>query len=171
MTLLTSTATPTTGPTADDRRPAGSAPGRAPTGAAVRGWLMTGVSYVIPFVAAGGLLLALGIALGGPEVAAAPPVTDAFDPATAAGWGALLHQLGALAFGFLVPVLGGAVAYAIADRPALVPGFVGGGAGGRGRGAGEECHAHLPVVVVGVGPVTRRAPRGPGRAAGGCASR
>ena len=41
-------------------------------------------------------------------------------------WAALLFQTGAVAFGFLVPVLSGFIAYAIADRPGLVPGFVGG---------------------------------------------
>jgi fructose-specific phosphotransferase system IIC component len=94
--------------------------------AKVRAWLMTGVSYVIPFVAAGGLLIALGYAIGGHQVSGAPPVTEGFDWTSAAGWAALLFQLGGLTFGFLVPVLGGFIAYAIAGRPALVPGFVGG---------------------------------------------
>ncbi|NMH98782.1 PTS fructose transporter subunit IIC [Pseudonocardia acidicola] len=95
-------------------------------GARIRGWLMTGVSYVIPFVAAGGLLIALGFALGGYQISDAPPVTEQFSWTSQVSWAALLFQLGALAFGFLVPVLGGFIAYAIADRPALVPGFVGG---------------------------------------------
>ncbi len=42
----------------------------------------------------------------------------------------LLFQTGGLAFGFLVPVLSGFIAYAIADRPGLVPGFVGGAIAG-----------------------------------------
>ncbi|WP_300015379.1 fructose-specific PTS transporter subunit EIIC [Pseudonocardia sp.] len=95
-------------------------------GSKLRGWLMTGVSYVIPFVAAGGLLIALGFALGGFEIADAPAVTEGFDPLALASWAALSFQIGALAFGFLVPVLGGFIAYAMADRPAIVPGFVGG---------------------------------------------
>jgi fructose PTS system EIIBC or EIIC component len=94
--------------------------------AKVRGWLMSGVSYVIPFVTAGGMLIALGFALGGHRVDEAPPVTEGFDGTTTAGWAALLFQLGRLAFEFLVPVLGGFVAHAVAGRPALVPGFVGG---------------------------------------------
>lgn len=96
------------------------------TGSKIRGWLMTGVSYVIPFVAAGGLLIALGFALGGFTVTDAPAVTEGFDWASQLSWAALFFQVGSLAFGFLVPVLGGFIAYAIADRPALVPGFVGG---------------------------------------------
>ncbi|MBW0088405.1 PTS fructose transporter subunit IIBC [Pseudonocardia sp. KRD-184] len=95
-------------------------------GSQLRGWLMTGVSYVIPFVAAGGLLIALGFALGGYQITDAPAVTEGFDPLALASWAALLFQVGALAFGFLVPVLGGFIAYAMADRPAIVPGFVGG---------------------------------------------
>ncbi|GAA4699602.1 fructose-specific PTS transporter subunit EIIC [Pseudonocardia yuanmonensis] len=92
----------------------------------VRGWLMTGVSYVIPFVAAGGLLIALGFALGGYQITDAPSVTESFSWTSHTSWAALLFQLGSLAFGLLVPVLSGFIAYAIADRPALVPGFVGG---------------------------------------------
>ncbi|QJY50482.1 PTS fructose transporter subunit IIC [Pseudonocardia broussonetiae] len=95
-------------------------------GSQLRGWLMTGVSYVIPFVAAGGLLIALGFALGGYQVTDSPAVTEGFDPLALASWAALLFQIGALAFGFLIPVLGGFIAYAMADRPAIVPGFVGG---------------------------------------------
>jgi PTS system fructose-specific IIC component len=96
------------------------------TASKVRGWLMTGVSYVIPFVAAGGLLIALGFALGGYQITEAPSVTEGFDWGSHISWAALLFQLGSLAFGLLVPVLSGFIAYAIADRPALVPGFVGG---------------------------------------------
>ncbi|MCE3552642.1 fructose-specific PTS transporter subunit EIIC [Pseudonocardia sp. RS11V-5] len=95
-------------------------------GSKVRGWLMTGVSYVIPFVAAGGLLIALGFALGGYQISDAPSVTQSFSWTSHLSWAALLFQLGSLAFGLLVPVLSGFIAYAIADRPALVPGFVGG---------------------------------------------
>ncbi|ACU35018.1 PTS transporter subunit EIIC [Actinosynnema pretiosum subsp. pretiosum] len=95
-------------------------------GTRLRQWLMTGVSYLIPFVAAGGLLIALGFALGGYDVTDAPPVTEHFDPASIASWGALSQQTGALAFGFLVPVLAGFIAFAMADRPAIAPGFVGG---------------------------------------------
>ncbi|OLS99898.1 hypothetical protein BJF90_37390 [Pseudonocardia sp. CNS-004] len=97
-----------------------------PTFATIHGKLVQGVSYAIPFVVTGGVLLALGYALGGPAIGAAPPVTEGFDWLARTGWAALLHQLGTLTFGLLVPVVGGYVAHAIADRPALVPGFVGG---------------------------------------------
>lgn len=112
-------------------------------GGKVRRVLMTGVSYMIPFVAAGGLLIALGFLLGGYTITgpAGEIVTDntlfnlpdlqelglenaLFDSALMAYLGALLFTLGSAAFGFLVPALAGYIAYAIADRPGIAPGFV-----------------------------------------------
>ncbi|WP_432456846.1 PTS fructose transporter subunit IIC [Cellulomonas iranensis] len=113
----------------------------AGAGTKVRQWLMTGVSYMIPFVAAGGILIALSfmlaqVAWGGAEGAIevtkvdAATVVAAFDPASLQDWSVVLLKTGQLAFGFLVPVLSGFIAYAIADRPGLVPGFLGGAAAG-----------------------------------------
>lgn len=111
-------------------------------GGTVRRVLMTGVSYMIPFVAAGGLLIALGFLLGGYEIVDHGDVATTnslFDlpDASALGldhalfgsdlmayFGALLFVLGGAAFGFLVPALAGYIAYAIADRPGIAPGFV-----------------------------------------------
>lgn len=95
-------------------------------GTKLRKWLMSGVSYMVPFVAAGGLLIALGFAIGGYKINSAPSVMDHFIWTQADSWGALLFQIGGVAFGFLVPVLAGYIAYGMADRPGLVPGFVGG---------------------------------------------
>ncbi|WP_338779914.1 fructose-specific PTS transporter subunit EIIC [Streptomyces sp. DG1A-41] len=95
-------------------------------GTKLRKWLMSGVSYMVPFVAAGGLLIALGFAIGGYKVDKAPSVMDHFMWAQADSWAALLFQIGGVAFGFLVPVLAGYIAYGMADRPGIVPGFVGG---------------------------------------------
>ncbi|WP_254585629.1 fructose-specific PTS transporter subunit EIIC [Streptomyces sp. AC04842] len=95
-------------------------------GTRLRRWLMSGVSYMVPFVAAGGLLIALGFAIGGYEINEAPSVMEHFVWTQADSWGALLFQIGGVAFGFLVPVLAGYIAYGMADRPGLVPGFVGG---------------------------------------------
>ncbi|MFI8856065.1 fructose-specific PTS transporter subunit EIIC [Streptomyces prasinus] len=115
---------------------AAAAPGATPVdrtgepgegyGTKLRKWLMSGVSYMVPFVAAGGLLIALGFAIGGYEINEAPSVMEHFVWTQAASWGALLFQIGGVAFGFLVPVLAGYIAYGMADRPGLVPGFVGG---------------------------------------------
>lgn len=102
-------------------------------GTRIRKYLMTGVSYMIPFVAAGGILIALAFILGGYDIALGTNKADAI----AAGnlgdvkyWGALCLTIGGTAFGFLLPVLSGFIAYAIADRPGLVPGFVGGAVAG-----------------------------------------
>ncbi|WP_405798258.1 fructose-specific PTS transporter subunit EIIC [Streptomyces sp. NBC_01506] len=95
-------------------------------GTKLRKWLMSGVSYMVPFVAAGGLLIALGFAIGGYTVDKAPSVAEHFAWTDSMSWAALLFQVGGLAFSFLVPVLAGYIAYGMADRPGLVPGFVGG---------------------------------------------
>ncbi|MGW8666390.1 PTS fructose transporter subunit IIABC [Streptomyces niveus] len=95
-------------------------------GTKLRKWLLSGVSYMVPFVAAGGLLIALGFAIGGYTIDKAPSVAEHFVWTDSTSWAALLFQVGGLAFSFLVPVLAGYIAYGMADRPGLVPGFVGG---------------------------------------------
>ncbi len=104
----------------------GSGADHAHFGVRLRTYLMSGVSYMVPFVAAGGLLIALSFAIGGYETASAKSVADHFVWGEADSWAALLNQVGSAAFAFLVPVLAGYIAYGMADRPALVPGFVGG---------------------------------------------
>jgi PTS system fructose-specific IIC component len=78
--------------------------------------LMTGVSYMLPVVVAGGLLIALAFAFGG---------IYAGDKEGSFGW-ALMQIGGATAFALFVPVLAGFIAYSIADRPGLTPGLIGG---------------------------------------------
>ncbi|MFI6771641.1 fructose-specific PTS transporter subunit EIIC [Nocardia sp. NPDC050412] len=110
-----------------------SAPATLGWGTRLRQILLTGVSYMIPFVAAGGLLIALGFLFGGYEIAdhAKKIVLDNSLTALPDGGlptylGAVLFQLGSLAFSFLVPALAGYIAFAIADRPGLAPGFTAG---------------------------------------------
>lgn len=80
--------------------------------------LMTGVSYMIPFVVAGGLLIALAFALGGIYV---------YDDAHKGTLGQAMFLTGAKgAFALMVPILAGYIAHSIADRPGLAPGMVGG---------------------------------------------
>ena len=76
---------------------------------------MTGVSYMLPFIVAGGLLIAISFAF---DIDANDPPADTF-----AG---RLFQIGSAAFALFLPVLAGFIAYSIADRPGLAPGFVGG---------------------------------------------
>lgn len=92
----------------------------------LRRYLMSGVSYMVPFVAAGGVLIALSFAIGGYEISNAPSVADHFLWTEADSWAALFHQIGGAAFDFLVPVLAGYIAFGMVDRPGIVPGFVGG---------------------------------------------
>ncbi|WP_312719881.1 PTS fructose-like transporter subunit IIB [Mobilicoccus sp.] len=137
--------TPTPGATAARATPPRSSerPATVGTGTKVRQWLMTGVSYMIPFVAAGGILIALGFMLAqvvGGETGAidvannyslvhedgTTNIVANFDPTDGMQWAALLFLIGSTSFGFLVPILSGYIAYGIADRPGLVPGIVGG---------------------------------------------
>lgn len=83
-----------------------------------RQYLLTGVSYAIPFVAAGGILIASAIAFV-PMTSTGPDFSNAPIQKT-------LLDVGVAAFGLLVPVLAGYIAFGIADRPGLAPGFVGG---------------------------------------------
>ena len=114
----------------------------------IQGAVMTGVSYMIPFVAAGGLLMALGFLIAGFDVAfIAQDVATGFSLSSlpghqeyegAAGMmqteraglalylGAVLFTLGDLGMGFLVAALSGYIAFGLAGRPGIAPGFIGG---------------------------------------------
>jgi PTS system fructose-specific IIC component len=82
--------------------------------------LMNGVSYMIPFVVVGGLLIAVSLSLAGhtdPSGGLVIP-KDSF-------W-MDVNNIGVIGFTLMVPILSGYIAYAIGDRPALVPGMIGG---------------------------------------------
>jgi PTS system fructose-specific IIC component len=102
-------------------------------GTRTRQILLTGVSYMIPFVAAGGLLIALGFLFAGYEIsdtgndiALNYSLTNLPPGGFLEYLGAILFALGSLAFGFLVPALAGYISFAIADRPGIAPGFTAG---------------------------------------------
>jgi PTS system fructose-specific IIC component len=78
--------------------------------------LMTGVSYMLPVVVAGGILIALAFAFGGIYAGKAEGTL---------GW-ALLQIGGTTAFALYIPVLSAFIAYSIADRPGIAPGLIGG---------------------------------------------
>ncbi len=82
--------------------------------------LMNGVSYMIPFVVVGGLLIAISLSLGGHTDSSGGLVIpkDSF-------W-MDINNIGVIGFTLMVPILSGYIAYAIGDRPALVPGMIGG---------------------------------------------
>ncbi len=114
----------------------------------IQGAVMTGVSYMIPFVAAGGLLMALGFLVAGFDVAfVAQDVATGFSLSSLPGHqeyegatgmaqteraglalylGAVLFTLGNLGMGFLVAALSGYIAFGLAGRPGIAPGFIGG---------------------------------------------
>lgn len=84
----------------------------------VKRYLLSGVSYAIPFVACGGIMIAAAIAF--------VPMTAAGPDFSHAPFLKMILDIGTAAFSFLVPVLAGYIAFGISDRPGLVPGFVGG---------------------------------------------
>ena len=119
--------------TGDATASAQTAAERPGVGARIQRWLLTGVSYMIPFVAGGGLLMALGFLLGGYEVsidAASVIIENSLWELPAGGLGQYLgsvaFMIGNTSMGFLVAALAGYIAFAIADRPGIAPGFVAG---------------------------------------------
>ncbi|SET17893.1 PTS fructose transporter subunit IIC [Anaerobranca gottschalkii] len=84
----------------------------------VRSHLMTGVSYMIPIVVIGGVLIALSIALSGVEAGTGANITNPILQR--------MFEIGVAAFSIMVPVLAGFIAFSIADRPGIAPGMVGG---------------------------------------------
>ncbi len=95
--------------------------------------LLTGVSYMIPFVAGGGLLIALGFLLGGytinaiaDKIVLANSLTNLPDGGLHIYLGAVAFKIGSLSLAFLVPALAGYIAFGIADRPGIAPGFTAG---------------------------------------------
>jgi len=94
-------------------------------------FLMNGVSHMIPFVVTGGLLIALALAIGGEPTEAGMAI-----PADSV-WQKVL-DVGVVAFTLMIPILAGYIAYAIADRPALAPGLIGGWIANNGSFYGAE---------------------------------
>lgn len=76
--------------------------------------LLTGVSFMLPMVVAGGLLIALSLCFG----------LNAAEQSGSLAY--VLKQIGVTAFTLMVPMLSGYIAYSIADRPGLTPGLIGG---------------------------------------------
>jgi fructose PTS system EIIBC or EIIC component len=84
----------------------------------LRKHLLTGVSYAIPFIACGGILIAVSIAFA--------PMTPKGADFSHAPSLKLIHDIGTAAFALMLPVLAGYIAYSIGEKPGLVPGFLGG---------------------------------------------
>lgn len=105
--------------------------------------LMNGVSFMVPFIVVGGLLMAIALTLGGkatPEGLVIPE--DSF-------WKSI-ENIGNLAFSFMVPILAGYIAVSIADKPGLVPGMIGGAIAADGSFYGSDAGAgFLGGIVAG----------------------
>ncbi|WP_105902025.1 PTS fructose transporter subunit IIABC [Vibrio gangliei] len=94
-------------------------------------YLMNGVSHMIPFVVTGGLMIALSLALGG------EPTPNGMQIPEGSLWNHVLN-VGVVAFQLMIPILAGYIAFAIGDRAALAPGFIGGWIANNGSFYGAE---------------------------------
>ena len=105
--------------------------------------LMNGVSFMVPFIVVGGLLIAIALTLGGePSAKGLVIPDDSF-------WKSI-EKIGGLSFSFMVPILAGYIAYSIADKPGLVPGMIGGAIAADGSFYGSEAGAgFLGGIVAG----------------------
>src|SRR5699024_7729698 len=122
----------------DEEEASGTGSGaRESAGVHLKRALLTGVSYMIPFVAGGGQLIAVGFLHGGIDFTdyseAIVPGNSQWNLPTDYGdlslgpvgayLGAVAFQIGNLSMGFLVASLAGYIAFGIADRPGIAPGF------------------------------------------------
>ncbi|AFI27848.1 PTS mannose transporter subunit IIABC [Bacillus sp. JS] len=81
--------------------------------------LMNGVSFMVPFIVVGGLLIAVALTLGGEKTPKGLVIPDD-------SFWETIEQIGSASFSFMIPILAGYIAYSIADKPGLVPGMIGG---------------------------------------------
>lgn len=105
--------------------------------------LMNGVSFMVPFIVVGGLLIAIALTLGGQTTSKGLVIPDD------SFWKSI-ENIGSLAFKFMVPILAGYIAVSIADKPGLVPGMIGGAIAADGSFYGSEAGAgFLGGIVAG----------------------
>ncbi|MGB7982087.1 MAG: fructose-specific PTS transporter subunit EIIC [Candidatus Nanopelagicales bacterium] len=106
--------------------------------------LMNGVSFMIPFVVTGGLMIAMALAVAGEQVEGQGLVIP-----EGSIWASVL-AVGAVGFKLMIPILSGYIAYAIADRPGLAPGMIAGWVAADGAFYGSESGAgFLGAIVTG----------------------
>lgn len=96
--------------------------------------LMNGVSFMVPFIVVGGLLIAVALTLGGEKTPNGLVIPDD-------SFWITIEQIGAASFSFMIPILAGYIAYSIADKPGLVPGMIGGYIAATGSFYGSEIGA------------------------------
>ncbi|MGG1220172.1 PTS fructose transporter subunit IIABC [Priestia endophytica] len=96
--------------------------------------LMNGVSFMVPFIVVGGLLVAIALTLGGEKTPGGLVIPEG-------SFWEIIEQIGSASFTFMVPILAGYIAYSIADKPGLVPGMIGGYIAATGSFYGSESGA------------------------------
>lgn len=96
--------------------------------------LMNGVSFMVPFIVVGGLLIAIALTLGGEKTPGGIVIPDD-------SFWKTIEKIGGASFTFMVPILAGFIAYSIADRPGLAPGIIGGYIAANGSFYGSEAGA------------------------------
>ncbi|MGW7926264.1 fructose-specific PTS transporter subunit EIIC [Staphylococcus xylosus] len=105
--------------------------------------LMNGVSFMVPFIVVGGLLMAIALTIGGEATSKGLVIPDD------SFWKSV-ENIGNLAFSFMVPILAGYIAVSIADKPGLVPGVIGGAIAADGSFYGSDAGAgFLGGIVAG----------------------
>ncbi len=105
--------------------------------------LMNGVSFMVPFIVVGGLLIAIALTLGGETTSKGLVIPDD------SFWKSI-ENIGSLAFKFMVPILAGYIAVIFADKPGLVPGMIGGAIAADGSFYGSDAGAgFLGGIVAG----------------------
>ncbi|MGR6763037.1 fructose-specific PTS transporter subunit EIIC [Paenibacillus sp. T2-29] len=96
--------------------------------------LMNGVSYMVPFIVIGGLLIAIALTIGGEKTPGGLVIPDG-------SFWKTVQDIGSASFTFMIPILAGFIAMSIADRPGLAPGMVGGFIAANGSFYGSEAGA------------------------------
>ena len=96
--------------------------------------LMSGVSQMLPFVIGGGIMIAVAFLI---DQAMGVPKDQLANLGTYHELAAMFKNIGGLAFGFMLPVLAGYIAYSIAEKPGLAPGFVAGSMASAGLAFGK----------------------------------
>ncbi|CAM3001740.1 PTS system protein fructose-specific EIIABC component [Streptococcus acidominimus] len=100
--------------------------------------LMSGVSQMLPFVIGGGIMIALAFLL---DNLLSVPKDQLANLGSYNELAALFKSVGGAAFGFMLPVLSGYIAYSIAEKPGLVAGFVAGAIANSGLAFGKVAYA------------------------------
>ncbi|ADM72576.1 PTS system mannose-specific EIIBCA component [Paenibacillus polymyxa E681] len=119
---------------AESRSAEGSSQENKPKQNPIYRHLMNGVSYMVPFIVIGGLLIAIALTIGGEKTPGGLVIPDG-------SFWKTVQNIGSASFTFMIPILAGFIAMSIADRPGLAPGMVGGFIAANGSFYGSEAGA------------------------------